>query len=401
LTARRNRRICVIGSGTRFLSGISYYTIRLTNAFAERGHESTAVLMRQLLPTRFYPGRERVGTVVPAVTYAPEVSLFDGVDWFWLPSMVRALRFLRRRQPEVVVLQWWTGTVLHSYIVLALAARLTGAKVIIEFHEVLDTGELAIKPVAAYVRHVSPVLMRLAHAWVVHSEFDRQELVARYPLRSRPLAIIPHGPYDHYLPAKAAPSNLPVEARPEVVELLYFGVIRPFKGVEDLIAAFDGLSPSEAAEFHLTVVGETWEDWTTPGEMIEKSPYRDRITFVNRYVSDAEAAAFFASTDAVVLPYHRSSASGPLHLAMSHGKPVAVTRVGGLVEVAQAYEGAILVEPQDPDALRLALLSLRLLRDRHFADPFSWTRTVERFEDLITAIERPRNASLIADVTTS
>ena len=49
-------RVCVVGAGTRFLSGISYYTLRLVNALAP-SHEVSAILMRQLLPTALYPGR--------------------------------------------------------------------------------------------------------------------------------------------------------------------------------------------------------------------------------------------------------------------------------------------------------------------------------------------------------
>src|SRR5207302_7262954 len=53
-------RVCVVGAGMRFLSGISCYTLRLTNALAE-AHPVSAILMRQLLPTRLYPGWKRVG----------------------------------------------------------------------------------------------------------------------------------------------------------------------------------------------------------------------------------------------------------------------------------------------------------------------------------------------------
>ena len=60
MTGNRQLRICVVGAGTRFLGGISYYTLYLVNALA-RTHDVSAILMRQLLPTRFYPGRERVG----------------------------------------------------------------------------------------------------------------------------------------------------------------------------------------------------------------------------------------------------------------------------------------------------------------------------------------------------
>ena len=66
----------------------------------------------------------------------------------------------------------------------------------------------------------------------------------------------------------------------------------------------------------------------------------------------------------MVLPYHRSSSSGPLHLAMSAGLPVIVTAVGGLVEAVQDYPGALLVPPRDPTALRGALLQLLERRGR-------------------------------------
>jgi glycosyltransferase involved in cell wall biosynthesis len=111
-----------------------------------------------------------------------------------------------------------------------------------------------------------------------------------------------------------------------------FGLIRPYKELENLIMAFDTLPENEITRYWLTIVGETWEGWTVPADLIKRSRHRDRITFVNRFVSDAEAVEFFAGADAVVLPYHRSSASGPLHIAMRCGLPVVVTHVGCMSE---------------------------------------------------------------------
>src|SRR4051794_33658394 len=134
----RRTRVLVVGSGWHFLSGISYYTCRLSNALSER-YEVGAILMRRLLPRRLYPGRVRVGKRLSDLRYAPGVRVFDGIDWFGPPSLLAAVRFLRRFRPDVLVLQWWTGTVLHSYLVLCLVARLAGVRVVIEFHEVQDT----------------------------------------------------------------------------------------------------------------------------------------------------------------------------------------------------------------------------------------------------------------------
>lgn len=383
--------ICVVGSSTLFFSGISRYTIELTNAFAAR-YDTSAVLMRRLLPRRLYPGRKRVGTDLADVRIRRDVPVFDGVDYYWLPSIARCLRFLLRERPAVVVLQWWTATVAHSYLVLVLFARLTRAKVVIEFHELLDSGEAAKLVPRVYARLAMRRLAAAADAFVVHSDYDRRAVAAHYALsRGKPVAVVPHGPYA--LAGTAAGRT--VRSGDGPLEVLFFGTIRPYKGLEHLINAFDSLSAEEAAGFRLTVIGETWEGWTLPGQLIAASRHRQRITFVNTYVTDAEAATAFARSDAVVLPYLRSSASGPLHMAMSCGLPVIVSAVGGLVEAAGDYEGARFTAPGDITDLRAALLELPARAVRRHADPHSWSRSVSRYEALFGEIHarlRPRSA---------
>ena len=387
--ADRQLSVCVVGSGTRFLSGISYYTNRLIHALAVR-HEVSAILIRRLLPARFYPGRERVGKPLASFTYPAGTEVFDGIDWYWGGSMPRALGFLSRRRPDVVILQWWSGTVLHSYLLLAAFAHLRGSRIVMEFHEVLDTGEMGIAPARWYVKGLMPLLVKMADGMIVHNEFDRELLEEHYGLGGKPVVVVPHGPYNQYEGSEA-----PTPAVEEgICRLLYFGVIRPFKGVEDIIMAFDAMEDEEASRFRLTVVGETWEGWTLPAEMIARSRHRDRIEFVNRYVADEEVQGFFAAADAAVLPYHRSSASGPLHLAMASGLSVIVSDVGGLVEASEGYEGKLSIEPHRPDQIRLAMEKAWKMRRRRFEDPHSWDRTLARYEELFARI-MPRGSTRV------
>lgn len=383
VTVNKQLRVCVVGAGTHFLSGISYYTLYLANTLAQ-WHKVSVILMRRLLPVRFYPGRKRVGMNLTQQEYDPKVRVFNGVDWYWLPSMLRTMIFLIQEHPDVVVFQWWSGAVLHSYLLLALAGRLLKARIIVEFHEVLDTGEAKLPLVQAYVRVIAPIMMRLAHGFVIHSEHDRKMLQRHYNLEKRPVALIPHGPYNHYQLIDGERRHRTAPA--SCCNLLFFGVIRPFKGLEDLIMAFDALLENEIEKYWLTIVGETWEEWTKPTELIERSRYRDRITFVNRYVSDEEVAQFFSEADVVVLPYHRSSTSGPLHIAMSYGLPLVVTSVGGLIEAVSGYEGAIQVPPGDLARLQRALLEVAKLRGKRYPDPHSWKHSAKCYQALFDAI---------------
>jgi len=395
-------KVMVVGSGWRFTSGISYYTCSLTNALAASSR-TDALLMRKLVPTFLYPGRKRVGQRVNELEYDDSVAVYDGVDWSWGRSMTRAGAFLEDRRPDVVVLQWWTGAVLHSYLRLARQAKRQGARVVMEWHEVQDTGEVRIPGVRRYVRAAMRHLLRQVDAHVVHSTYDLGLLEDAYDLAAyrAEATVVPHGPYEHVLAddlaltGPAAPAAGPTDVeRP--FNLLYFGVIRPYKGLEDLVEAFSSLSDEARAGLHLTIVGETWEGWDAPLEAVQQSPARDQITVVNRYVTDAEAQAHFADADAVVLPYRRSSSSGPLHMAMSAGLPVVVTSVGGLVEAAADYEGVHFVDPQDPEQLAAVLTSLPALRGERYADVRDWDSTVASYQQIFARLGVPTRAAATA-----
>ena len=372
----------VVGSGTHFLSGISVYTVRLANALVGR-HSVGMITMRRLIPTRLYPGWKRVGADLARLEHDARVSVFDGVDWYWLPSIFGASLFLMRQRPQIIIFEWWTGTVVHSYIALAVLAKLLGARVIVEFHEVIATEEVGIPLARRYVSVLAPILMRLADGFATHSRFDQQLAVETWRLdgRKRPIEILPHGPHDHYQADVAATDALR-EPPTGVVNLLFFGVIRPYKGLENLVAAFEAIPEPEIGGYWLTVVGETWEGWTLPTELINGSRRRDRITFVNRYVSDTELDGYMRGADAVVLPYLRSSLSGPLHVAMGYGLPILMTDVGGNAEAAAGYGGIILTPAGDQDRLIEGLRSVSRLAGTRYEHPHSWSHTAEAFERL-------------------
>jgi glycosyltransferase involved in cell wall biosynthesis len=369
------KRVCVAGPGTQFLSGITYYTYSLTGALERAGYQTSALLIRGLLPRRLYPGRARVGKELTDLRLPTQVRRVDGIDWYWGWSLVRALRLLRDEKPEILILQWWTGAVLHTYLALSIVARLFGAEVVIEFHEAQDVGEARLPFVARYMNFFGRRLLRFSAAQVAHSQFDLDLIRNRYGLNGN-LTLVPHAGYD-YLPAQQPLRKAP----PDAINILSFGVIRPFKGVEDLVTAFEMLR-STGHEFWLTVVGETWEGWDTPSCRIAASPYRNRIAFVNRYVTDAEAAGYFAGADLVALPYHRSSSSGPLQIAMARGLPVVVAKVGGLVEAAAQYPGAVFVEPHSPKSLAEGIRQAAELAGQRFDGVSSWADTVQGYSYL-------------------
>jgi glycosyltransferase involved in cell wall biosynthesis len=395
----RSERVVVVGSGWLFASGISHYTYRLATALADE-YQVSALLMRRLVPRRLYPGRHHVGAPVAKVDYPPEIPVYDGVDWYWGRSLGRALEYLDRQSPTVMVFQWWTGAVLHSYLRLARHAAARGSRIVLEWHEGQDVGEAALPGARQYVNALMPKLLSLADAHIVHSEFDLKAITSAYTLGDVPVHVIAHGPYDHLVESPDVPRS---SSETSPFRLLNFGVVRPFKGVEDLVAAFSSLDPQHASLFRLAIVGETWEGWTVPDKAISSSPHRNLIERVDRYVTDLELASYVREADGIVLPYHRSSSSGPLQIAMSAGLPVVVTGVGGLVEAVRGYRGALVIPPRDPDALRDTLLRMLSLRGERFADPHTWGQTVAGYQKLIAQVNltTPKGSHQLASSKTT
>jgi glycosyltransferase involved in cell wall biosynthesis len=103
----------------------------------------------------------------------------------------------------------------------------------------------------------------------------------------------------------------------------------------------------------------------------------------------------------VALPYLRSSASGPLAMAQASGLPVVVTAVGGLVEAASDYTGAVLVEPGRPDELAKGLLAAADLRGRVHSAPVTWQAVAQSYADIFAAVVPPAESTVMTTRLTS
>jgi glycosyltransferase involved in cell wall biosynthesis len=136
------------------------------------------------------------------------------------------------------------------------------------------------------------------------------------------------------------------------LELLFYGFIRQYKGVDVLIKAMKLL---ENEDVFLTIAGEWWGKRGTLWKMMKKAKLNDKIEIIDRYISEEETAELFFRADVTVLPYRSSSGTGVVSLAYRYGKPVIVTAVGGLPEVVSDGVSGYVVKPEDPYALAEAV----------------------------------------------
>jgi glycosyltransferase involved in cell wall biosynthesis len=191
-----------------------------------------------------------------------------------------------------------------------------------------------------YDRPLMTALLRRVDRVLAHSE--QQAELAR-GLAPAPVTVAGLPPH---LPVKAAAA----EGGGVRNRLLFFGIVRPYKGLDLLLRAL-ARTPGVA----LTVAGEFWGGLAETRRLIDELGLGDRVELRPGYVAAAEVPELFARADALVLPYRSATASQNVWLGHEHGVPVIATRVGALADhVADGVDG-LLVEPGSVDALADAL----------------------------------------------
>ena len=276
----------------------------------------------------------------------------------------------RRAAAEVSHFQWLAMQWLDGYLLPR------GRPLVLTAHDLLPR-EPRPGQAAAQRR-----LYERVDALVVHSQYGRSQLVDRLGIEPERVHVVHHGAFAHLaaLPSAPLPAELAAVRGPVV---LFFGLIRPYKGLEVLLEAWRGVTGAE-----LWIVGRP--RMPLPGTSAPS------VRFVSRYVSDAELPAYFRRADIVVLPYTRTERldfSGVLATALAFGRATVVSDVGGLAEV----DAVRVVAPDDPGALRDALQYLindRAAREQLAAaalaaarGPYSWdaaaAQTLALYERLL------------------
>jgi len=377
-------RICLVGPAYPYRGGISQYSAMLARELST-AHDVLLVNFSRLYPDFLFPGKTQFddGSSVLAVDTQRLIDSIQPLSWRRAANAVCDFR------PDIVVFQWW-----HPFFALAyrsMCARIhgrTGARIVYVCHNVLPHESSPID------RALIRLAFAGADAFVVQSREDGQILSTL-----RPDAIAEFNPMPVFDLFSAREDSARTEAvRHELaIEgriILFFGLIRAYKGLRTLLDAF-ALAQDELAAT-LLVVGEFYEDRAPYDAAIRELGIGDRVRIVDRYVPDADVPAYFRLADVVVLPYLSATQSAIVQTAFSFERPVIVTAVGGLPDVVKDGVTGFVVPPQNPRALAGAML--RFYREdagrgmsaaiREHAGEFAWSRCVHAI--LSVAARAPR-----------
>lgn len=206
-------------------------------------------------------------------------------------------------------------------------------------------------------------IYRIPNVLIVHTQTMKQGLGKSFCVPMEKVIVMEHG--CEIEPSGSAGAILPVDAlrveRPaDSFSLLFFGAIAPYKGLDLLIKAFEGLGQ----EFKLNIVGFCKDAAYSKRmrDLITCCNNHVRIKWYNKFVTEEEMFEAFSVANVLILPYRHIDQSGVLFQAFRFGLPVVAARVGEFERYVSKDFGEVFF-PADVSELRLAIQ--RLYERRH------------------------------------
>lgn len=340
-------RIALVGPVYPYRGGIAHYTTMLCQALRERGHDVLPISFKRQYPTWLFPGKSDKDPSADPLEVEGTKYWIDSMNPItWVMTSWRTWRY----QPDIVVLQWWTTFWAPIWLTLALTTRFVLRRPLIFIcHNVLPHE----------TRWWDPGLARLVLRWgtdfVVQSEEEKNRLLALLPKAD--IDVVPHPVYDMFadreIPRREAREQLGLP--PERPVLLFFGIVREYKGLRDILAALPAVE-AQLGKVMLVVAGEIWEGKRDYIEMIDQLGIGESVIMEDRYIPNEEVPVYFAAADVLVAPYRRATGSGAVQMALGCGCSVITTSVEGLKDGIQEGENGLLTPPSNPDALAGTIL---------------------------------------------
>jgi glycosyltransferase involved in cell wall biosynthesis len=315
----------------------------LCSELKARDHLLACFNFTRQYPSFLFPGRTQTTDAPPAIAVSSERALDSINPVTWL----RTYRKVKAFKPDAVIMSWWTPFFAPCFWTLSFLLRRLGKIPVIYLCHNIAPHEKRIVDVP-----LTKLALGEADFLVLLSQQSERELGELLPNAN--YTVLYHPRYSFFLKPGLVRDEARTRLELEGRTLLFFGYVRPYKGLKVLLEAFAALAPKGIAD-RLLVVGEFYEDRSGYEEKIRELGLRDRVTLVDRYVSDEEVAVYFQACDLLVLPYLSATQSGVIQIAQSFGLPVVTTNVGGLPEVVEDGITGFLVPPNDPEALSRAV----------------------------------------------
>ncbi|MCF0166425.1 MAG: glycosyltransferase [Bacteroidales bacterium] len=299
--------------------------------------DTIPVNFKKQYPRLLFPGtsqyvdpqdRETVSIDAPA--------LLDTVNPF---SWRSTAAFIRKQKPDLLLMRYWMPFFAPSLGWIAGHMDASCKRIAILDNVIPHERRIGDDRLTRY-------FLKRCDGFITLCDAVRDDLLSICP--DARYIVSPHPIYSNFgenIERREAAASIGIN--PDKKTLLFFGLIREYKGLDILIEAFASLPE----DYQLVIAGECYGDFTRYRKLINANPRKEDIHLFPRFIADSEVAPFFCAADVCVLPYRSATQSGISSICYQFGLPMVTTSVGGLVETIGATGTGILAEETTPEAI--------------------------------------------------
>jgi len=377
MASEQNQKLAVIGLSYPFRGGISHYSTLLVRELRKKYDVIFLTLKRQY-PAVLFPGKTQYDYSNNTLVEEND-PIIDSINPF---TWVKASLLLQKEHVDLVVIQWWNpffglafGTIVN------LLSLISKAKVCFLCHNVMP------HEASLFDRILSRYAFLRTTYFVVHSEKDRSDLLCLKPRAMVRKTFHPtYSVFGEFVMYEKEEARRKLNLAGKERVLLFFGLIRQYKGLQYLIHAMKDVLTS--VECTLLIVGEFYEPKEEYMNLIKELGLDGHIIIIDEYVNNEDVPIYFCSADVAVLPYVEATQSGIVQIAYALRTPVITTDVGGLPEVVADGETGFIVPARSAESLAKAIVEYyRGGYEEGFCneikkrlDSFSWENEVREIE---------------------
>lgn len=315
-------KIIVLGTAWPYRGGLANFNERLAREFVDQGHEVKVVTFTMQYPGFLFPGKTQYSeSPAPSdLNIERKVNSINPFNWLAVG------RSLRRENADLLIIKFWLPFMAPCLGTIARIVRGNGKTKVISILDNIIPHEHRIgdKLFARYFVGAVDEFVAMSRSVLEDVRtFDNK----------KPKHLLPHPLYDNFGAAvtrEEAASQLALD--PAYRYILFFGLIRDYKGLDLLLEAFADRR-IDKAKYRILVAGEFYNDGSKYYELADKLKLGESVVWRTEFVPDEQVRLYFSLADLVAQPYKSATQSGVTQIAYHFEKPMLVTDVGGLAEI--------------------------------------------------------------------
>jgi glycosyltransferase involved in cell wall biosynthesis len=279
--------------------------------------------------------------------------------WKLLVYYLRLMRYAARRKAKVLHILWNNKFEAFDRTLLMMYYKAMGKKIAFTAHNVNQARR--DNKDSWWNRITLKIQYHCCDHIFVHTQKMKGELCGDFGVAESDVTVLRHPVNNAFPDTELTPAEAKrrLGLKDNEKAILFFGRIRPYKGVEYLLDAFRLLAANKQANYRLVIAGEPKkgsEDYLNEiRQRVEREFAPGEVMLRIQFIPDEEMELYLKGGDTLVLPYKEIFQSGVLFLAYSFGLPVVATDVGSFREEIVEGTTGFLCNPGDPSELAGAI----------------------------------------------